>query len=134
MSIYPADDCCPNTYCDNQIPLKKEYRKKAIVFTRGVGVQPAWNMSLYCQSGCYCPSLGTSSCSLAMATYSECHTSYHNNYSVCNGQRTYSPGIPELIEIGEHQFVEVAIVKMWCTEMLFGWFVLLKLRPKECSY
>ena len=50
MSIYPIDDCCPNIYCDNQIPLKKEYRKKAVVFTLGEGVQPAWNISLYCQS------------------------------------------------------------------------------------
>jgi hypothetical protein len=53
MSIYPIDDCCPNIYCDNQIPLKKEYRKKAVVFTRGMGVQPAWNTSLYCQSRSY---------------------------------------------------------------------------------
>ena len=58
-----------------------------------------------------------------MGTYSECHTSYHKNYSVCNGIRTYSPGIPELIQMGEHQFVEVAVVKMWRTEMLFGWYV-----------
>ena len=57
-----------------------------------------------------------------MATCSECHTSYHKNYSVCNSQQTYSPGIPELIQIGEHQFVEVAVAKMWCTEMLFGWY------------
>jgi len=53
MSIYPIDDCCPNIYCDNRIPLKKEYRKKAVVFTQGAGVQPAWNMSLYCQSRSY---------------------------------------------------------------------------------
>ena len=53
MSIYPISDCCSNIYCDNQIPLKKEYRKKAVVFTRGAGVQPAWNMSLYCQSRSY---------------------------------------------------------------------------------
>jgi hypothetical protein len=53
MSIYPVDDYCTNIYCDNWIPLKKEYRKKAVVFTRGAGVQPAWNMSLYCQSRSY---------------------------------------------------------------------------------
>ena len=119
MSIYPIDDCCPNIYCDNQIPLKKEYRKKAIVFTQAAGVQPAWNMSLYCQSRSYLfLDLETSSRSI-----SECHTSYHKNYSVCNGQWTYSPGIPELIQIGEHQFVEVAVVKMWRAEMLFRWYV-----------
>ena len=52
MSIYPISDCCSNIYCDNQIPLKKEYHK-AVVFTQGAGVQPAWNMSLYCQSRSY---------------------------------------------------------------------------------
>lgn len=53
MSIYPISNCCSNIYCDNQIPLKKEYCKKAVVFTQGAGVQPAWNMSLYCQSRSY---------------------------------------------------------------------------------
>ena len=55
-----------------------------------------------------------------MATFLECYTSYHNNYSVCDGQWTYFPGILEIIQIGEHQFVEVAVVKMWRSEMLFG--------------
>ncbi|KIM37113.1 hypothetical protein M413DRAFT_77411 [Hebeloma cylindrosporum] len=50
VSIYPPDDGCPNLSCDNQIPLKKEYRKKAVVYTRSAGVQPAWNTSLYCPS------------------------------------------------------------------------------------
>ena len=54
----------------------------------------------------------------------QCYTSYHNNYIVCDGQWTYSPGILEIIQIGEHQFVEVAVVKIWCTEMLFGWYVI----------
>lgn len=66
-----------------------------------------------------------------MATCLECYTSYHNNYSVCDGQRMYSPGIPELIQIGEHQFVEVAVVKMWRTEMLFGWYVYLNFDDKN---
>lgn len=54
-------------------------------------------------------------------TYSECCTSYHKNYSVYNGQRTYYPSIPDVIQ-GEHQFIEVAVAKMWRNEMLFGWW------------
>jgi CxC5 like cysteine cluster associated with KDZ transposases len=50
VSIYPEDDCCSNSNCNNLGPLKKEYRKKAVVYTQGAGVQPAWNTSLYCQS------------------------------------------------------------------------------------
>jgi hypothetical protein len=56
-----------------------------------------------------------------MAICLECQTSYHKNFSVHDGQRTYYPGVPELIQIGEHQFVEVTVVKTWCAEMLFGW-------------
>ena len=52
MSIY-IDNCCPNIYCNNQIPLKKEYHKKAVVFIWGKRVQPAWNISLYCPSRFY---------------------------------------------------------------------------------
>lgn len=44
MSIYPPGDCCPNTCCDNQIPLKKEYRKKAVLYTQGAGVKPTWKL------------------------------------------------------------------------------------------
>ena len=58
-----------------------------------------------------------------MALFSECRMSYHNNYRVFNGQRTYYPGIPQLIQIGEHQFVEVTVVEVWRAEMLFGWYV-----------
>lgn len=58
-----------------------------------------------------------------MALFSECRTSYHNNYRVFNGQRTYYPGIPQLIQIGEHQFVEVTVVEVWRAEMLFGWYI-----------
>ena len=50
VSIYPPDDSCLNTSCDNQIPFKKGYCKKAVVYTQHAGVQPAWNTSLYCQS------------------------------------------------------------------------------------
>ena len=33
-----------------RIPLKKEFRKKVIVYTKGLGVQPAYSVSIYCPS------------------------------------------------------------------------------------
>ncbi|KAF8957605.1 hypothetical protein BDZ97DRAFT_1669810 [Flammula alnicola] len=100
-SIYPPNDCCLNNNCTYRNPLKKEYHKKAVVYTDHLGVQPSWNTSLYCP---------------------RCHTSYHKNYSVNNGNRTYYSGVPDLIQVREHQFVETKLVFTWRANMLFGWF------------
>ena len=50
VSIYPPNDSCTNSNCIHRIPLKKEFRKKAIVYTDNTGVQPCWNTSIYCPS------------------------------------------------------------------------------------
>ena len=47
--------------------------------------------------------------------------SYHNNYSVCQGRRTYYSGVPALLQVGEHQFVETRVVDLWRALMLYGW-------------
>ena len=52
-----------------------------------------------------------------------CYTSYHHNYSVCNGSRTYYSDIPKVLQVGEHQFVEMKLVYTWWSNMLFGWYV-----------
>ncbi|KDR71533.1 hypothetical protein GALMADRAFT_102508 [Galerina marginata CBS 339.88] len=102
ISIYPQDDCCSNAQCSNQTPLKKELsRKKAVVYTQSAGAQPAWNVSLYCP---------------------KCNTSYHNNYAVNGGNHIYHAGIPDLIQVGDHQFVEATLAYSWRAHMLFGWF------------
>ena len=51
----------------------------------------------------------------------ECLTSYHNNYSVTNGERTYYSSIPRYIQVGEHQYVENELVYGWRAKMLLGW-------------
>ncbi|KJA15025.1 hypothetical protein HYPSUDRAFT_72271 [Hypholoma sublateritium FD-334 SS-4] len=101
VSIYPPSDRCTNINCLHRIPLKKEFRKKVIVYTQGLGVQPAYNISIYCP---------------------KCCTSYHHNYSVQNARRTYYPGIPNIIQVGDHQFVETKVIASWQAHMLFGWF------------
>ena len=50
VSVYPPNDCCLNSNCTHHGPLKKEYRKKAVVYTNNNGVQPSWNTSIYCPS------------------------------------------------------------------------------------
>ena len=51
-----------------------------------------------------------------------CCSNYHNNFVVQNGWRFYYPGIPEYIQVGEHQFVEQKTVKLWINMMLVGWY------------
>ncbi|KAJ6505310.1 hypothetical protein C8R45DRAFT_1091049 [Mycena sanguinolenta] len=52
----------------------------------------------------------------------DCQTNYHNNLSVHAGIRTYYAGVPELIQVREHQFAELKLVNMWTSSMLLGWF------------
>ena len=53
----------------------------------------------------------------------ECKTNYHHNFHVYAGQRTYYPAmtIPDIIQVGEHQFVEMKVVSLWINMMLLSW-------------
>ncbi|KAJ7165520.1 hypothetical protein C8R43DRAFT_1122234 [Mycena crocata] len=51
----------------------------------------------------------------------ECHTSYQNNYSVSGGTRTYYAGVPDAIQVGEHQFVERQVLNLFVGLMLISW-------------
>ncbi|KAF8801527.1 hypothetical protein BYT27DRAFT_7114765 [Phlegmacium glaucopus] len=101
ITLYPPNNTCPNQDCPNENPLKKEYQQKAVVYTQAAGAQPAWNIHTYCP---------------------DCCTSYFNNYAVWKGTRRYYPGIPEYIQVGEHQYVESILIHRWRIDMLFGWF------------
>ena len=37
----------------------------------------------------------------------------------------YDEEIPDIIQVGEHQFVEKKVLKMWCTDTNIAWYVLL---------
>lgn len=53
-----------------------------------------------------------------------CQTAYYLNYFVKNGMRYYYDGtLPEIIQVGEHQFVERKVVNMWSTDANISWFV-----------
>jgi len=53
--------------------------------------------------------------------FAECETTYHNNYSVKGGERVYYPGVPNFIQVGEHQYVENTLANGWRAKMLLGW-------------
>ena len=40
--------------------------------------------------------------------------------------RTYHDGVPDVIQVGEHQFVEQRVIQMWRDMMLVAWYVQLE--------
>jgi hypothetical protein len=55
-----------------------------------------------------------------------CNTSYHHNFSVNNGVRTYYTGehaIPAALQVGEHQFIERGVINVFIGLMLISWYV-----------
>jgi hypothetical protein len=56
-----------------------------------------------------------------LTAFLECETTYHHNYSVKGGERVYYPGIPNFLQVGEHQYVETTLANGWRAKMLLGW-------------
>jgi hypothetical protein len=47
----------------------------------------------------------------------DCGTTYHTDYSEKSQERTYYDGIPEVIQLATHHFVDVQLTKMWKLNM-----------------
>ncbi|KAJ6536225.1 hypothetical protein B0H19DRAFT_1271016 [Mycena capillaripes] len=101
LTVYPPTKTCTNADCPKKGVLKRAEQRQVVVYSLALGARSAWSVHLGC---------------------SHCQTNYHNKFSVHAGVRTYYAGIPELIQIGEHQFAELKLVNMWISSMLLGWF------------
>ena len=53
--------------------------------------------------------------------YAECSTSYEHCYSVKDNTCTYYEGIPDVIKVSEHQFVEREVLNLFTGLMLLSW-------------
>lgn len=51
-----------------------------------------------------------------------CKINYHYNFKVFNGKHTYYGGIPDIIQISEHQFMECQVIVMWMS-LMDHWYV-----------
>lgn len=122
MAIYPDCSWCTNPLCPkstSQVSLRKVVQRCAVVYTLGSGAHPAHSIHMYCAG-----KLGNLlSWRKTLMGGIECNTDYHNNYSLHNGIRTYYEGVPDLIQIGEHQFAERSLVQHWVDLMLTAWYV-----------
>lgn len=52
-----------------------------------------------------------------------CKVNYHHNYWVFQDQRIYynGPGLPNIVQIGEHQFAERKLINTWILMMVLSW-------------
>ncbi|KAG6380407.1 hypothetical protein JVT61DRAFT_8530 [Boletus reticuloceps] len=100
LTLYPPFKACQNPSCpmDHRSQLlEKEESCHVVIFTYGDGAQPVWSIHLKCR---------------------HCHTNYHNNFSVNGLTRTYYGGVPQYIQVGEHQFAEEKLILHWIDLML----------------
>ncbi|PBK95017.1 hypothetical protein ARMGADRAFT_1045269 [Armillaria gallica] len=72
----------------------------AILFTMSHGPVPIWVIHFTCYG---------------------CKQIYHHNYYVKNSMRFYYDIIPDIIQIGDHQFVEKRLVESWRLSMNLAW-------------
>jgi hypothetical protein len=47
----------------------------------------------------------------------ECEINYHHNFKVFKVEHTYYSGIPDVVQINEHQFMERQVIEMWLALM-----------------
>jgi hypothetical protein len=125
-TLYPPQHTCLNAECtrsgDQKLVLKKAEQRQAVLFTMD-GVFPAWSVHLYCTGDPYFLSESLLYAIMIMFTL-DCNINYHHNFYVEGGERVYYDTIPEIIQVGEHQFVEQRVINMFITLMLVSWYVL----------
>ncbi|TFK45431.1 hypothetical protein OE88DRAFT_1721508 [Heliocybe sulcata] len=99
--LYPPMRTCQNPLCCNIHLLRnKDGEREAVLFTLAAGACATFAYHLYC---------------------SRCQTTYYHNYSVYQGIRTYYQGVPQVIQVGEHQYVEREVLNLFVGLMLISW-------------
>ncbi|KAJ7185334.1 hypothetical protein C8R46DRAFT_981891 [Mycena filopes] len=96
------------TYCanhrddENILTLVEPLTYKATLFTLQYGALPIYTTSLYCRS---------------------CKTRYYHNYQVHKGTsiRTYYGGVPDVVQVAQHFFIESSLLELFANNMVFGW-------------
>ncbi|KAK7035094.1 hypothetical protein R3P38DRAFT_2518773, partial [Favolaschia claudopus] len=53
----------------------------------------------------------------------KCHRRYYNNYYIDHtaSLRVYYAGVPEVLQVATHFFIESALLKVFANGMVFGW-------------
>ncbi|KAF8229681.1 hypothetical protein L208DRAFT_1285549 [Tricholoma matsutake] len=103
-TLYPPHHTCMNSSCSQSRTgklLKQCEQQRDVLYTFARGAQPICSAHLYCEL---------------------CNTNYHYNFSVKDGTHTYYDGaIPDVLQVGEHQFAEWRLLQAWIMSMLLSW-------------
>ncbi|KAF8545563.1 hypothetical protein OG21DRAFT_1429077 [Imleria badia] len=94
-TLYPPDQFCSTTLCPRTLQgmwMMHAEQRQCILYTVSDGPLPVYSIHLYCPV---------------------CDVNYHHNFKVYKGEHTYYGGVPDIIQVGEHQFVECQVIKMW---------------------
>ncbi|KAI0355731.1 hypothetical protein OH77DRAFT_1479572 [Trametes cingulata] len=97
--LYPPVNTCVT--CGGTSLLRhKDGRRKVSLFTLAQGVCDALSVHLYCYT---------------------CNTNHHHNYAVQRESRIYYPGVPDIIQVAEHTFIERRVLELFRSLALFSW-------------
>ncbi|KAJ7051020.1 hypothetical protein C8F01DRAFT_1343341 [Mycena amicta] len=99
--LYPPIHYCTAAGCTSKSQLRQKH--------------DAINIVLYTLADGACASFAHT------LTCDTCHTRYYPNYSVSAGTRSYYTKIPDVIQVGTHQYVERRVLELFINLMLISW-------------
>ncbi|KAG9317734.1 hypothetical protein JVU11DRAFT_1951 [Chiua virens] len=98
-TFYPPTQFCSTPTCQRTLKNLRMIRAEqrwCVLYTLADGAIPVYAVHLMCEA---------------------CGINYHHNFTVRNGQRVYYGGVPDVLQVGEHQFVEKHVIEMWMSLM-----------------
>ncbi|KAJ7508142.1 hypothetical protein B0H11DRAFT_1704742 [Mycena galericulata] len=109
-AVVPTDDeilayndaSLPHQTYKNVLTLTDSLTYDATLFTLRHGALPISTTSLYCRA---------------------CNRRYYHNYYVHkqSSLRTYYGGVPDVVQVAQHFFLESALLELFANNMTFGW-------------
>ena len=89
-----------------------------MLFTLDRGALPAWATHLYCDCKLFLYFLFRRN-NKYIDNFIDCKVNYHRNFQVLDKQHIYNCEIPDILQIGEHQFAETSLINqchwsLWC--------------------
>jgi hypothetical protein len=122
-ALYPPHQTCLTEGCPVRTKasvLKKAEQRQIVLYTLDHGPIATYSIHLYCAGMSH--HLLVCDCRPHIEVHvTGCNTNYHHGYSIKDKIRTFYPGIPDVVQVGGHQFVETRVVRMWRTLMLVSW-------------
>ncbi|KAG2355186.1 hypothetical protein BDR07DRAFT_1543642 [Suillus spraguei] len=104
--LYPPQQTCFSLGCTNMKKLMRAEQRPAILYTLDRGPIATYSVHLKCDA---------------------CHVGFHHHYLIDykvpahDRKRTYYAHVLDVLHVGSHQYVDIAVVRMWRTLNLVSW-------------